>query len=281
EPEERAAQQRPLPHERGDGGEREQRRPEVEARVEERAEHERRDGEEKERRPDSLRARLARPQRRGEQREAAGSADPHEDRERGRVAPAHERGDVHRRERARRVLEREVPVGDTAVADQLRVLLVAAHVRQLPLLEPALQDVEREREEDRRAEPRRPGRAPAHSTTSNSSTIVGSSPIRSGTVPRSGSSSPTQTRPKRSDASFETQYAPSGSSGRCSRSSSSVVFESKRFQMRIRATTSYIRKTPNVVSGIGALRAAASPSARTRRVSSGSMIPSSQSRAVE
>ena len=44
---------------------------------------------------------------------------------------------------------------------------------------------------------------------------------------------------------------------------------------------SYIRKTPNVVSGTGAFAAAARPSASTRRVSSGSMIPSSQSRAVE
>ena len=43
----------------------------------------------------------------------------------------------------------------------------------------------------------------------------------------------------------------------------------------------YIRKTPKVVSGTGALAAAASPSASTWRVSSGSMIPSSQSRAVE
>ena len=43
----------------------------------------------------------------------------------------------------------------------------------------------------------------------------------------------------------------------------------------------YIRKTPNVVSGIGAFSAAEMPSASTRRVSSGSMIPSSQSRAVE
>src|SRR4051812_41800215 len=43
----------------------------------------------------------------------------------------------------------------------------------------------------------------------------------------------------------------------------------------------YMRKTPKVVSLLGALPAAASPSARTRRVSSGSMIPSSQRRAVE
>src|SRR5262249_29982661 len=43
----------------------------------------------------------------------------------------------------------------------------------------------------------------------------------------------------------------------------------------------YIRKTPKVVSGIGAFNAAEMPSASTRRVSSGSMMPSSQSRAVE
>ena len=43
----------------------------------------------------------------------------------------------------------------------------------------------------------------------------------------------------------------------------------------------YILKTPKVVSGIGAFSAAEMPSASTRRVSSGSMIPSSQSRAVE
>jgi sarcosine oxidase subunit beta len=48
-----------------------------------------------------------------------------------------------------------------------------------------------------------------------------------------------------------------------------------------RSFSDYILKTPNVVSGTGALRAAARPRARTRRVSSGSMMPSSQRRAVE
>ena len=43
----------------------------------------------------------------------------------------------------------------------------------------------------------------------------------------------------------------------------------------------YIRKMPNVLSGTGAFSAAEIPSASTRRVSRGSMIPSSQSRAVE
>jgi RNA polymerase sigma factor (sigma-70 family) len=45
--------------------------------------------------------------------------------------------------------------------------------------------------------------------------------------------------------------------------------------------TAYIRKTPKVVSGIGALSAAEIPSASTLRVSTGSTMPSSQSRAVE
>jgi hypothetical protein len=43
----------------------------------------------------------------------------------------------------------------------------------------------------------------------------------------------------------------------------------------------HILKTPNLVSRIGAFNEADNPSARTRRVSSGSITPSSQSRAVE
>lgn len=42
----------------------------------------------------------------------------------------------------------------------------------------------------------------------------------------------------------------------------------------------HMRKTPNWVSGIGALSAAAMPSPSTVRVSAGSMMPSSHSRAV-
>ena len=41
----------------------------------------------------------------------------------------------------------------------------------------------------------------------------------------------------------------------------------------------YIRNTPNFVSGIGAFSAALRPSASTRRVSAGSITPSSHSRA--
>jgi RNA polymerase sigma factor (sigma-70 family) len=47
------------------------------------------------------------------------------------------------------------------------------------------------------------------------------------------------------------------------------------------AAGAYIRKTPKVVSGIGAFNAAEIPSATTRRVSTGSITPSSQRRAVE
>ena len=43
----------------------------------------------------------------------------------------------------------------------------------------------------------------------------------------------------------------------------------------------YMRKTPKRVSSIGALSAALIPIASTRRVSSGSITPSSQSLAVE
>jgi DNA-directed RNA polymerase specialized sigma24 family protein len=52
-------------------------------------------------------------------------------------------------------------------------------------------------------------------------------------------------------------------------------------EVELRADLSYMRKTPKVVSGIGAFRLAEIPSASTRRVSSGSRMPSSQSRAVE
>ena len=43
----------------------------------------------------------------------------------------------------------------------------------------------------------------------------------------------------------------------------------------------HIRNTPNFISGTGALSAAASARASTLRVSAGSMMPSSHSRAVE
>ncbi len=46
-------------------------------------------------------------------------------------------------------------------------------------------------------------------------------------------------------------------------------------------SSSYIRKTPNCVRGCGACAAASRPIAITRRVSSGSMMPSSHKRAVE
>jgi hypothetical protein len=47
-----------------------------------------------------------------------------------------------------------------------------------------------------------------------------------------------------------------------------------------RALVCYMRNTPNRVGSIGALSAAESPSASTVRVSAGSMIPSSHSRAL-
>ena len=49
---------------------------------------------------------------------------------------------------------------------------------------------------------------------------------------------------------------------------------------RAASVAAYIRKTPQSVFGMGALSAAEMPIERTRRVSSGSITPSSQSRAV-
>ena len=48
-----------------------------------------------------------------------------------------------------------------------------------------------------------------------------------------------------------------------------------------RGTHVHIRNTPNFGSGIGALSDADKPSASTRRVSAGSITPSSHSRALE
>src|SRR5215211_2434557 len=55
----------------------------------------------------------------------------------------------------------------------------------------------------------------------------------------------------------------------------------ERIDVDVGVAHGYILKMPNSLSGIGAFSAAEIPKARTRRVSSGSMIPSSQSRAVE
>ena len=51
-------------------------------------------------------------------------------------------------------------------------------------------------------------------------------------------------------------------------------------QLDVSPTALHIRSTPNRVSGTGAFKAADSDRPRTIRVSSGSMIPSSQRRAV-
>ena len=73
---------------------------------------------------------------------------------------------------------------------------------------------------------------------------------------------------------------PTAASTRCTGSRSRTA--GRRDRRAVRAVApSYIRKMPNFVSGIGAFSAAEIPSASTRRVSSGSMIPSSHRRAVE
>ena len=59
-----------------------------------------------------------------------------------------------------------------------------------------------------------------------------------------------------------------------------VVFNSVPDYLDGARILSHMRKTPNFVSGMGALSAADRPSASTRRVSAGSMMPSSHRRAV-
>ena len=135
EPEECAGEDRPLLDERRQSAEREQRRPEVVARAEQRAEHERRDREEEHGRPDPSVARSDPAQRRRDERDAAGAAEPHEDRERGRIAPAHVRREEPRDERGGRIGERRmrlVAVRDVSGADERRVVVVAADVRSAP-----------------------------------------------------------------------------------------------------------------------------------------------------
>src|SRR5688572_15984803 len=51
--------------------------------------------------------------------------------------------------------------------------------------------------------------------------------------------------------------------------------------VHVHLAVAHIRKMPNVLSGTGAFDAAEIPSASTRRVSRGSMMPSSHNRAVE
>ena len=143
-----------------------------------------------------IRAGADRPQRRRRGSDAAGAADAHEHRERRRVAPAHVARQEHGRQRSRRVLEREVAVRDVAAADELGVVDVDRHVRELALLEPADERVERDPEQDGGCAGRDPRPRLSSHSTSNSSATAGSSPISSGTPPRSGSSSPYGDQPE-------------------------------------------------------------------------------------
>jgi hypothetical protein len=107
-------------------------------RVSKGAEDERRDADREQHGPRALRPGAHCPQRRRGSGDASGAADAHQHRERGRVAPAHVRRQEHRRQRRGRVLEREVAVRHLPGTDGRRVLLVAADVRELALLEPVM-----------------------------------------------------------------------------------------------------------------------------------------------
>ncbi len=108
---------------RGEGGGREQRRPEVEAREDERADEHRREA-------DVVRGR--RPDRRDD-RDQADAAGSHQHLERDPVV-AEERRDDEDDQRRRRVLDGEVAVGDEPVMDdRVAVRLVDGPVDQLPV----------------------------------------------------------------------------------------------------------------------------------------------------
>ena len=85
EPEERAAHDRAIADEGREGTDCEQRRPQVEARVEEGAEDERRDADREQHGPRAIRPGADRAQRRGGSGDASGAADAHQHRERGCV----------------------------------------------------------------------------------------------------------------------------------------------------------------------------------------------------
>jgi len=82
-----AAHDRPLLDDRHDGADREQRRPEVEPRVEEGPEHDGRDADQQERGPDPFRACIDGSQHQGSRDDASGAEHTHQHCERRRVAP--------------------------------------------------------------------------------------------------------------------------------------------------------------------------------------------------
>ena len=112
------------------------------------------------------------------------------------------------------------------------------------------------------------------------------SPARRGRAPRSRGSS----RSRRSRPALRACRAPASSGSRDrDRRDPELAAGAEHAHRDLAAVrdqqlanvAAHMRKIPNRVSGIGASSAAEIPSASTRRVSSGSMIPSSQRRAVE
>jgi len=137
-----ATQDRPLSRGGGDRRDGEQRRPEVEAGVEEGAEDEWRHSDREQCGPRLLRAGFGSPQRPRRGGDASRAAQAHQHRERRRVAPRQVRRQEHRRQRGRRILEREVAIRDRTAAHEPRVVDVDGNIRQLALLEPADERVE-------------------------------------------------------------------------------------------------------------------------------------------
>ena len=174
--------------------------------------------------------------------------DAHEHRERRRVAPAHVRREEHGRQRRRRVLELEVAIGDGAVAHELRVVDVDRDVGELALLDPADERVEREAEQ---------GEA-----TATAAQFVCSRRLDDVELFRDRRLLADQLRNRtevrqllverdQPEAILRLVRDPDVAFrqlGRCSRSSSSVVFESYRFQIRMRAVTRPAAGSPREAS---------------------------------
>ena len=142
DPEPERGEPEPLPpgQHRREPGHRQEGRPEVVAVEDHRAERERREREEAERRRRPLGRGTELAQRHRHRRQRADPAERHQDLELAvveREARLADRRDAERRQRARRVLDREVAVGHVAVRDRRAVAVVLDRVEDQVVLVPA------------------------------------------------------------------------------------------------------------------------------------------------
>ena len=283
-----AASVEPLVQQRREREHRERGRPEVEARQDDGPDQQRRDRDEPERGrrargPGAERAQRERRRRRSPGSRTAPSARSNQRSYAARSPSWPSDGSTKTGSAPGGYSSRKSRYGTCAVRHRVAVRLVDAGVDDLPARERAVVEQrpgarETQAERGRRRSAAAAARLIRRRTPRRRRARLPIEPLELGRAraarrrTRSGRAAPAP--------SFEIQRpSPSGSSGRCSRTSSSV--RHRVVQAPDQDARDHIRKTPNVVSGIGALSAAARPSASTRRVSSGSMMPSSHSRAVE